>query len=71
MVTRCICFKKTFVELKAIAKKHNATSLEELQKFVRFGDNCKRCHPYVKLMLKTGQTEFELIASTDESEVTE
>ncbi len=59
MVTRCVCFGKKFTELKKIATRHNATTINELQKHVRFGENCKRCHPYVKLMLETGQTEFE------------
>lgn len=59
MVTRCVCFGKKFSELKEIALKHNVTTLEELQKHVRFGENCKRCHPYVTKMLETGQTEFE------------
>ena len=68
MVTRCICFGKKISELKKIALKHNVTSLEELQKHVRFGENCKRCHPYVKLMLTTGQTEFEPLPQDIDSE---
>ncbi len=59
MVTRCVCFGKKFTELIKIAEKHNINKLEDLQKHVRFGENCKRCHPYVKMMLKTGQTKFE------------
>ena len=71
LVARCVCFGKKFSELKKIALKHNATTIEELQKHVRFGDNCKRCHPYVQLMLETGQTEFELIPHTDEPGATD
>ena len=61
MVTRCVCFGKTFKELRKIAKKKDAATLEELQGFVRFGLNCRRCHPYVRRMLKTGETAFEVI----------
>ncbi len=61
MVIRCVCFNKRFSELKKIARKRNATTIEELQQYVRFGHNCQRCHPYVKLMLKTGQTQFDVI----------
>lgn len=61
MVRRCVCFSKTFVELKKIAAKERARSVEELQQHVRFGLNCKMCHPYVKLMLATGKTEFDVI----------
>lgn len=61
MVTRCVCFNKKFSELKKIARSNNITSLEELQKHVKFGLNCRRCHPYVKRMLETGETIFEVI----------
>jgi bacterioferritin-associated ferredoxin len=61
MVTRCVCYNKRFSELKRIARTHRAVTLEQLQRYVRFGLNCKRCHPYVRLMLKTGQTKFEPI----------
>ena len=64
MVTRCVCFGKKFSELKKIALNYNIKTIEELQKYVRFGENCKRCHPYVNLMLKTGQTEFEPLPHT-------
>lgn len=63
MVTRCVCFGKNFKELKKIADKYQISELEELQKRVKFGLNCQRCHPYVKEMLKTGQTVFELLES--------
>ena len=61
MVTRCVCFNKKFSELKKIARSRNITSLEELQKVVKFGLNCQRCHPYVKKMLESGETIFEVI----------
>lgn len=69
MVTRCVCFNKTFRELKKIAKKEGARSVEELQQYVLFGKNCQRCHPYVRLMLKTGETVFPVLPdSARESE---
>lgn len=61
MVTRCVCFNKRFTELKRIARRHHARTVEELQEHVRFGLNCQRCHPYVKLMLETGRTVFEVL----------
>ncbi|KAA3632776.1 MAG: (2Fe-2S)-binding protein [Calditrichaeota bacterium] len=60
-VTRCVCFNKKFSELKKIAKANNCSSLEELQEKVTFGENCKRCHPYVKKMFETGETVFEVL----------
>ena len=67
MVTRCVCFHKTLRELKKIARKTGASSVEELQQHVTFGKNCRRCHPYVQLMLKTGETVFEVIAEGEEN----
>jgi hypothetical protein len=34
-------------------------SPEELKQHLRFGENCRLCIPFVKLMIKTGRTEFE------------
>lgn len=65
MVTRCVCFGKKFSELKKIAKKHKVKTLEELQEYVTFGKNCTRCHPYVREMLKTGQTVFEVMEADE------
>ena len=65
MITRCVCFGKKFRELKKIADKNGAKTIEQLQEHVRFGHNCQRCHPYVKKMLETGQTEFEHIIESE------
>lgn len=62
MITRCVCFNKKFAELKKIADKNHAECLEELQMYVRFGLNCKRCHPYVKKMLESNEIMFEVFA---------
>lgn len=67
MVTRCVCFNVRFSELKKLARKHNARTIEELQRYVHFGHNCQRCHPYVKLMLATGRTTFDVLP-LDENE---
>lgn len=67
MITRCVCFSKRFTELKKVAEKHSATSLEELQQYVKFGLNCQRCHPYVKQMLRSGETVFEVLAENKDS----
>lgn len=64
MVTRCVCFNRTFKELKKIARKHRVATLEELQTHVRFGMNCRRCHPYVRRMLRTGETVFPVLDET-------
>jgi len=61
MVDRCICFEKTFAELKRTIDKHGITELDDLKRYFIFGENCKTCLPYVELVLRTGRTEFEVI----------
>jgi len=68
MVTRCVCYNLRFSDLKEIARKHGATTIEQLQEHVRFGLNCKRCHPYVRLMLATGKTVFEVLPTPEDKD---
>ncbi len=66
-ITHCVCYGKSFAELKAIAEREQATSIEQLQKHVDFGLNCKLCQAYVRRMLRTGETEFcEIVADLTE-----
>ncbi len=65
MVTRCVCFERTFRELREIALRTGSNSLEELQEHVAFGKKCGLCRPYVRLMLLTGKTAFEIIPPTE------
>ena len=60
-IDRCYCFQKTFAELRRAADATGARTVEELQDHVRFGLNCRLCHPYVRRMLRTGQTVFEKV----------
>lgn len=57
-IDRCYCYQKHFEELKRVAEKTGAASVEALQSYVEFGKNCKLCHPYVHRMLETGETVF-------------
>lgn len=66
-IDRCYCFGKTFAELKRTAERTGAASVEELQRHATFGHNCKLCHPYVRRMLRTGETVFrEVVTEVDE-----
>lgn len=65
-IDRCYCFGRTFAELKAVADRTGAATVEELQQHATFGQRCKLCHPYVRRMLRTGETVFhEIILSED------
>lgn len=66
-IDRCQCFGRTFEELKAAAEATGATSVAELQKEVAFGLRCGLCRPYVRRMLRTGETVFHtIITDADE-----
>jgi bacterioferritin-associated ferredoxin len=60
MIDRCVCFDLTFDRLKQVAENHDCKSIDELQTVVRFGHQCRLCHPYVEKMLRTGRTSFRV-----------
>ncbi len=60
MITRCVCFRRSFVELKRIAAARGVRTVEALQQYVLFGRSCMMCLPYVARMLETGETEFDV-----------
>jgi NAD(P)H-nitrite reductase large subunit len=47
-----------FDEIKDYAEKNNISTIEELQKRNYCSNSCRMCTPYVEMVLKTGQTEF-------------
>lgn len=57
-ITHCLCFEASFASLKKVAAANHCHSVEELQQHAEFGKRCRLCHPYVKKMLQTGETEF-------------
>lgn len=58
-VDRCVCHDVTFARLKAYADAHGS-SFEELRERFGCGKGCGLCEPYVRAMLRTGRTEFEV-----------
>ena len=65
-VDRCVCFGRPFAELLAIARQAKATTLEELQEETEFGLACRICNPYVRRMLRTGESEFHTLLTDDD-----
>ncbi len=66
-IDRCLCFDRTFAELAEVAAETGAETVAALQEHARFGQKCKLCHPYVRRMLRTGQTVFrEVVTEADE-----
>lgn len=68
-IDRCYCFGRTFAELKAVAEATGAATVPALQQHAVFGQQCRLCHPYVRRMLRTGETVFrEIVTEADEPE---
>ena len=66
-IDRCLCFGRTFAELAEVAEATGAETVAELQEHALFGRKCRLCHPYVRRMLRTGQTVFhEVVTEADE-----
>ena len=66
-IDRCMCFGRPFAELADVAAATGAATVAELQEHALFGRKCALCHPYVRRMLRTGQTSFAEVV-TDEDE---
>lgn len=66
-VDRCVCRSTTFVRLKDAADRSNSTTVDQLHEHASFGTDCGTCLPYVRRMLRTGETVFhEIITEEDE-----
>ncbi|MCA9297347.1 MAG: (2Fe-2S)-binding protein [Phycisphaerales bacterium] len=58
-VTRCICFDVSFETLRAAAAR-DGLDFDELQTRFHCGRGCGLCVPYIRAMLRTGRTAFDV-----------
>jgi len=58
-VDRCVCFDVTFERLHRHAVAHHL-DFDELQRRFGCGRGCGLCVPFIRLMLSTGRTQFDL-----------
>ena len=65
-IDRCFCFAKPFADLQAVAEATGAETVAELQEHALFGQKCALCHPYVRRMLRTGETVFSDVVTDDD-----
>ena len=66
LVTGCICKATPFATLLPMARTH-AWDLADLMRETGCGAQCGLCRPYLRRMLRTGETEFhELLSPEDE-----
>ncbi|MGE3107517.1 MAG: bacterioferritin-associated ferredoxin [Phycisphaerales bacterium] len=57
-VDRCICQSITFAALRELARSRSL-DLDGLKRETGCAMRCTLCEPYLKLMLRTGRTQFE------------
>lgn len=57
-VSKCICYKRTFEEIREYVNEHDISSVEELQERNYCSNSCRLCVPYVEITLESGQTVF-------------
>jgi bacterioferritin-associated ferredoxin len=66
-IDRCVCYDRTFAELKDAADA-DALGLDELSRRFGCGSCCGVCRPYLERMLETGETVFhQIIVRTHQS----
>jgi bacterioferritin-associated ferredoxin len=57
-VTRCVCYRKSFAELKKQAEAEGWVTAAEISLATGCGLGCGGCQPYLQAMLDTGATCF-------------
>jgi bacterioferritin-associated ferredoxin len=66
LVSRCICRNVTFAELLPRARAAS-WSLDDLMRETGCGAQCGLCRPYLRRMLRTGETAFHELLTADDS----
>ncbi len=64
-VTKCVCNNISFEEMKTFAVRNEIQSIEGLVNVLQVATNCRLCVPFIKKMLATGETKFEIVSDDD------
>ena len=64
LISRCICKATAFEELLPRARA-SGWNLADLVRETGCGGQCGLCRPYIRRMLRTGETEFHEIITED------
>jgi len=65
VVSRCVCKATSFEELRARATA-SGWGLLDLMRETGAGAQCGLCRPYLRRMLRTGETEFHELLDPDD-----
>ncbi len=60
LITMCVCQRMPFERLLPLARQ-NQWTLEDMMRETQCGAGCGLCRPYLREMLRTGQTVFREI----------
>jgi bacterioferritin-associated ferredoxin len=66
LVSRCICRRFPFDRLLPLARAEG-WDLDAIMRETGCGAQCGLCRPYLRRMLRTGQTEFRELLSGDDA----
>jgi bacterioferritin-associated ferredoxin len=66
LISHCICRSLAFSELLPRARAAN-WGLEDLMRETGAGTGCGLCRPYLRRMLRTGQTAFRELLNPEDS----
>lgn len=59
LVHKCVCHDIEFVDVKEYVEEHSIDSVKELQAASVSSTKCQMCEPYVEMLIKTGEVEFQ------------
>lgn len=60
MITKCVCFNKTFEEIQRLSREESINSLDSLLSEKNICNKCRICNQYIEEMYKTGQVEYPI-----------
>ena len=64
-VTKCVCNNISFKEMKIFAVRNEIQSIEGLVNVLQVANDCRLCVPFIKKMLATGKTKFEIVSDDE------
>ena len=60
-VRGCMCYSLSFAQLKAMAEANGWRTAADITAAVGCGGGCGLCRPYLRRMLETGETAFDVL----------
>ncbi len=59
LVHKCVCHNIDFTDVKKYVEEHQIQDVKELQAAEVCSTKCQMCEPYVEILIKTGEVEFQ------------